>query len=1011
MSSRWSRIERAFERALESSPKDRASVLLTTLPHDPDLRAEVERLLAAHDAAGDFLAPPSEMRIAALLAATPDESPDPEIIGRYHVLRRLGAGGMGIVYLAHDPQLDRAVALKLLRRPARAAGGGQQRVLEEARALSALDHPNVAAVHEVGRTDDGRGYIVMAYCEGEVLAERIRRGPVPARVAVTIARQVADALAAAHALGIVHRDVKPANIIVSADGRARLMDFGVAVAAERAGGAPAAGTPGYMSPEQERGEPAHPAADVWSLGVILREIFNARPDARQPPRAFDTIIARCLAEDPASRPAAARVAADLRLLEQRLHAPRRGRLGAVAIAVTLLVTVTALAVRTQRMPPTDAGLVAILPFTAAPGDSALERLGGELRDVSSTRLAGLAGLRVADLPALHSAEAASVSGGRGLREARRTGAAHVLEGRLTANGELTRVVARMRDARGRVVASAAAHAELDDVGALADSLVLALLRTDWGERVLPGTSHAAAATASFPALRAFLEGEQAVAGARFRLAPESYARAMEADSAFWLAYWRYWFARSYHGAPVDSAIRTAVIAQRASFPEPDRLLIEARMQTGAGTRLEQLRTITQRHPAYWPAWFELGDHLTHHGSFLGVPLEEASTALRRAAALHPGFVPAWEHLFWVAILERDTVESARVLERLTALRVDTLAAREWDLLPLDYYGYLDHLARRSGAPRAADTGIGVRVLANTVSGADPEQTSATLLLYGFAHAQLALSRGIVDSNPAPRIAAAHVWGSALAWAGRGAWDSAFAAAREYSRIAAHPRAQIRAYGLATAGAWLGLLSPDSAAALRAAAARSEWARSDDGAAEITWLDGLHACMRNDERRLEAAHTALLRSDAGGASALARTLHAFRTARDGREEEAGEMLARLAEESAEQSWQFAHGAEHPFSDPLGRIAAAHWLLAAGDTTRAAALLLLHETDLPNRLHPLAPVRMVLSAASQEMLADVEQARGRTQLARRHRTAVRERADLLPATPPRPRSCTDSQPNRR
>jgi hypothetical protein len=243
-----------------------------------------------------------------------------------------------------------------------------------------------------------------------------------------------------------------------------------------------------------------------------------------------------------------------------------------------------------------------------------------------------------------------------------------------------------------VLARASAEAPLNAITVLTDSITLGLLRTPWaGRGAVPNP--AAITTSSVPALRAYLQGERAIAAAQIRTASEAFANAMAADSTFWFAYWRYLYARSYHNQPVDSAIVAAVIAHRSGFPEQDRLLVESRLAQGQQAKLTLLREITKRFPTYWPAWFELGDELTHHGAFLGVSSEEARAVLTRTVDLNPRFLPAWEHLFWLAVLAHDTAASGRALASMTALHIDSLTRGEWDLDRLDYYRYLDRLAR------------------------------------------------------------------------------------------------------------------------------------------------------------------------------------------------------------------------------------------------------------------------------------------------------------------------------
>ena len=149
-------------------------------------------------------------------------------LGHYRIVRLLGSGGMGDVYLARDLTLERDVAIKLLPADRGDHDDTRRRLLHEAQAAAALDHPNICAVHEVGQTADGRAFIVMQYVEGEALSAVLRRGPLPVRDALVLCAQIAEALAVAHRRGIVHRDLKPQNVMVTPSGRPKLLDFGLA---------------------------------------------------------------------------------------------------------------------------------------------------------------------------------------------------------------------------------------------------------------------------------------------------------------------------------------------------------------------------------------------------------------------------------------------------------------------------------------------------------------------------------------------------------------------------------------------------------------------------------------------------------------------------------------------------------------------------------------------------------------------------------------------------------------
>jgi hypothetical protein len=533
-----------------------------------------------------------------------------------------------------------------------------------------------------------------------------------------------------------------------------------------------------------------------------------------------------------------------------------------------------------------------------------------------------------------------------------------------------------------VLARATAVAAANDLGGLTETAAVALLSGAWAATdVAPNPT--ALSSRSLPALRAYLDGEMAIAAGRFRAAPQAFARAIQADSTFWFAYWRYMYALSYHGEPVDSAIVSAVYAHRATFPEPDRRLVETRLANGAVDRIELLRDITTRFPDYWPAWFEVGDVLTHNGAFLGRPVEDAIAALQRTADLYPTFVPAWEHLFWLAVFARDTALSGQALAVLRSIPIDSVNPERRDLETLTYYGYLDALARTGGEPLEMESAVGARVLSGHTGSVPPERLAVSLANYGFHRAQLDISRRVRASEPRPDILAAHDWGAALSWAATGVWDSAFAAAQRYAGSTAHPGGALWAFGLGSVGAWLGALTPDSLTALRQRALASDLGRSQEGRAEVAWLDGIVACATGDTAALRAQRLLLDRSAAHGGPALHRSLAAMENALTGRTVAAGRALAQLEWENADRGWQFEHGAIHPFFTAVNRLAAGRWLLAAGDTAEVTRLLLLHQTSLPQPLHPLPDVNMLLAGYTFRELALLEEARGRPERGRGYR----------------------------
>jgi len=276
-------------------------------------------------------------------------------VPRYQIRGVLGIGGMGVVYRAEDTRLERTVALKFLPPTLLPNPQAKARFLNEAKAASALDHANICTIYEVGETAEGQLYLAMPCYQGETLKQRLERGPLPAAEALRIALQAARGLAKAHHHGIVHRDIKPANVMITDDGTVKILDFGIAQLPDRASG-PLLGTPGYMSPEQERAGAVGAQSDVWSLGVVLKEMLTGRRSGKDVPllppdvpRGTEDILSRMLAEEPADRYLnAAALLADLSALERAATGsgetsspgPIQRRLPAWAV---VLVVVTALA--------------------------------------------------------------------------------------------------------------------------------------------------------------------------------------------------------------------------------------------------------------------------------------------------------------------------------------------------------------------------------------------------------------------------------------------------------------------------------------------------------------------------------------------------------------------------------------------------------------------------------------------------------------------------------------------
>src|SRR5262245_44020881 len=335
----WERIEWLYHAALGREANERAAFLAAACAGDEALRRQVELLLSCDARAEDFIEAPA-LEFAAHLQTEEQES---SLIGRrlgpYQILALIGAGGMGEVHLALDTRLGRKVAVKLLLAEFTADAERLRRFEQEARAASALNHPNIITVYEIGEIE-GRRFIVTEYVEGETLRQRMARAPqrrIGLSETLEIAVQVAAALQAAHEGGITHRDIKPENVIVRTDGMVKVLDFGLAkLSRARAGSQPAAveslntrsgvvmGTASYMSPEQARGERVDHRTDIFSLGVMLYEMLAGR-------RPFEgatasDVMAAVLMSDPVSLAEAAQGApANLWRIVQRCLEKRPGQ--------------------------------------------------------------------------------------------------------------------------------------------------------------------------------------------------------------------------------------------------------------------------------------------------------------------------------------------------------------------------------------------------------------------------------------------------------------------------------------------------------------------------------------------------------------------------------------------------------------------------------------------------------------------------------------------------------------
>jgi tetratricopeptide (TPR) repeat protein len=706
---RWRTAQDVFWAARELPDHERERYLASSCGGDAELLAEVRRLLAADRRVGILDRAPSALALAGMLA----DVPAPERVGPYVVAEEIGRGGMGVVYRAHDPRLRRDVALKFLPAAWRDDRDAESRFIDEARAASALDHPYNCPVYDVGTAEDGRLYIAMAYCPGGSLAARLASGPLPLEAAVRVAVQVAEALDAAHEAGIVHRDVKPANIAFTERGDARVLDFGIAVLGAGEWAAPrlAAGTPAYMAPEQVRGGAVDRRTDVWALGVVLYEALTGRrpfdaddrqeigrailEDAPADPRraraevppALARVVARALEKDPARRfDTAAGFAEALRSTgiapRDRRGADRRLAASVGAAAVAALVAGAYLAARASRAagdhPPADSLAVVVLPFRVR-GDPSIEFLGEGMVDLLSAKLTGEGGLRATDPRTSYRAwrSVASAGGDALTRDsaialARRLGAGNVLLGDVVGTASSIVVNASVVSATGAVVSRASAEGAHTELSPLVDRLVAQLLSVGAGEEP---QRLAALTSTSLPALRAYLAGQAAYRRGEYAEALEKYGLALDLDSTFALAGLGLDLADGWVGTGhARERGRAAGWRWRERLSERDRALLLASVGPSyprPSTIREQLDATENARrlaPDRVELWYTLGDTYFHYGRVLGIDAWDvrAEEALRRAATLDPAFAAPAQHLLMLYARQRRTAELSAAADRLLA---------------------------------------------------------------------------------------------------------------------------------------------------------------------------------------------------------------------------------------------------------------------------------------------------------------------------------------------------------
>jgi len=599
-------------------------------------------------------------------------------IGAYRIVDKLGEGGMGEVYRAHDTRLDRPVALKLLPLDVVTDADRLRRFHEEARAVSSLNHPHILVIHDFGDVD-GRPFIVSELVEGETLRQRMARGPLAMHDVVDISLQLASALAAAHARGIVHRDVKPENVMLRPDGYVKLLDFGLARRTSPAATSDdtetllqtepglLVGTPRYMSPEQARGKALDARSDVWSLGVLMYEVLSGRPPfdgmtiadtvaailrtdpppiELQAPHVTEPLAAviRCaVAKEPADRFASA----------QELH-------NALAAARDNVASG-----HQAPAPSTTHGRtrVVVLPLRILKADPDTDFLAFSLPDAVAASLANLESLVV------RSSLAAGVTPTADLRTiARQASVEMIVVGTMVRAGGHLRVTAQLVEGvSGTLVWSHAAEVALGDLFRLQDLLVDGIVKS----LALPLTGRDRQqlrrdAPASAKAYEHYLRANELAQRPReWAVARELYLQAIDLDPQFAPAWAR--LARLYRlmakyesGSSAASLTRAEDALRQALRLNPDLSIahhLSAQIEIDAGRADEAMRRLLARARDRPDA--QLYAALVHTCRVCGL-IAESLAAHQRARQIDPAIETGVMHTYWLLHRYQDALATSEV---------------------------------------------------------------------------------------------------------------------------------------------------------------------------------------------------------------------------------------------------------------------------------------------------------------------------------------------------------------